>query len=185
MTPDQDASAAEGPATPRQPPASSATAEAFVAALREQGYDFFVGVPCSLLSGLVSLLDRAEELHYISATREDSAVGMAVGASMAGKRPMVLMQNSGLGVAVNALSSLLLMYQTPALLVVSWRGQDGKDAPEHLLMGRITLPLLELLGIPHRVLDASLPMSSQLAWATAQLAAGRTAALVAPKGVLE
>jgi sulfopyruvate decarboxylase subunit alpha len=164
---------------------TSSTAAAFVAALRQQGYDFFVGVPCSLLSGLVSLLDQAPELHYISATREDSAVGLAVGASMAGKRPMVLMQNSGLGVAVNALCSLMLMYETPALLVVSWRGQDGTDAPEHLLMGRITLPLLELLGIPHRVLDASLPMGTQLAWATELVAAGRTAALVAPKGILE
>jgi len=160
-------------------------APAFVAALREQGYDFFVGVPCSLLSGLVSLLDEDRELHYISATREDSAIGMAVGAGMAGKRPMVLMQNSGLGVAVNALSSLLLMYQTPALLIISWRGQDGKDAPEHILMGRITLGLLDLLGIPYRVLDAALPMATQLAWATERVSAGGIAALVAPKGVLE
>ncbi len=161
------------------------TATEFVTALREQGYDFFVGVPCSILSELVSLLDQDRELHYISATREDSAIGMAVGAGMAGRRPMVLMQNSGLGVAVNALSSLLLMYQTSALLVISWRGQDGKDAPEHLLMGRITLPLLDLLGIPYRVLDAERPMTDQLAWATELVAAGNIAALVAPKGVLQ
>ena len=42
----------------------------------------------------------------------------AVGAWMAGRRPVLLMQNSGLGVAVNALSSLMLMYRTPALLVI-------------------------------------------------------------------
>lgn len=161
-------------------------AAAFAQALRAQGYDFFAGVPCSLLGGLVSELERAPELHYVSATREDSAIGLAVGAWLGGRQPMVLMQNSGLGVAVNALASLMLMYQTPALLVVSWRGQDGQDAPEHLLTGRITLPLLELLGIPYRVLSAAEPMDEQLAWATELVARQRTAAaLVVPKGVLE
>jgi phosphonopyruvate decarboxylase len=161
-------------------------AEPFVRALREQGYDFFAGVPCSLLSGLVRELEARSELHYVSATREDSAIGMAVGAWLGGRQPMVLMQNSGLGVAVNALSSLMLMYETPALLVISWRGQDGKDAPEHLLMGQITLPLLDLLGIPHRVLRADLPMGEQLAWATELVTRERkVAALVVPKGVLE
>ena len=166
-------------------PATSPAAD-FVQALKDQGYGFFAGVPCSLLKGLVLLLDQDEQLHYVSATREDSAVGMAVGAAMAGKRPMVLMQNSGLGVCLNALSSLALMYQTPALLVISWRGQGGKDAPEHILMGEIMLPILDLLSIPYRVLDAEQPMAEQLAWATDLIAdEGRSAALIAPKGVLQ
>lgn len=164
----------------------SSTATAFVQALKDQDYGFFVGVPCSLLKGLVLTLDGDPELHYISATREDSAIGMAVGASMAGKRPMVLMQNSGLGVALNALSSLALMYQTPSLLIVSWRGQGGKDAPEHILMGEIMLPVLDLLGIPYQVLDAEKSMDEQLRWATDIIdQEHKTAALIAPKGVLQ
>ena len=50
----------------------------FVAGLKAAGFDFFAGVPCSLLKGLVSLLDKDPEAHYVSATREDSAIGMAV-----------------------------------------------------------------------------------------------------------
>ena len=61
------------------------------------------------------------------------------------------MQNSGLGTSLNALASLSLMYGFPALLLVTWRGFGGKDAPEHILMGEISPPLLELLGVPHRV----------------------------------
>jgi len=167
-------------------PSAATGVPGFVRALKERGYGFFAGVPCSLLKGLVLALDQDEELHYVSATREDSAIGMAVGAWLGGRRPVVLMQNSGLGVAVNALSSLMLLYQTPALLVISWRGQGGKDAPEHLLMGEIMLPLLDLLGIPHRLLEAGEDMDGPVAWAT-DLIDGqrRTAALIAPKGVLQ
>ncbi len=75
----------------------SSHAPEFVAALKSADFDFFTGVPCSLLKDLVSILDHDEDLHYISATREDSAIGMAFGARLAGKTPMVLMQNSGLG----------------------------------------------------------------------------------------
>jgi hypothetical protein len=56
------------------------------------------------------------------------------------------MQNSGLGTSLNALASLALMYGLPSLLLVTWRGHRGKDAPEHLLTGEISPRLLELLG---------------------------------------
>src|SRR5678816_4327054 len=99
--------------------AGPSRAPEFVEALKDQGFDFFAGVPCSLLKGLVSLLDEDRSLRYVSATREDSALGMAFGAWLGGKLPMVLMQNSGLGVSVNALASLTTMYAVPTLLVIS------------------------------------------------------------------
>jgi sulfopyruvate decarboxylase subunit alpha len=162
------------------------SAPAFVEALKENGFDFFVGVPCSLLKGLVSLLDADRALHYVSATREDSAIGMAVGAYLGGKKPMVLMQNSGLGVSVNALASLSTLYDLPALLVISWRGEDGTDAPEHIMMGQIMLPILDLMKIPYRVLTSKEPMAQQVRWAEESMAqTKKPVALIAPAGVLE
>jgi sulfopyruvate decarboxylase subunit alpha len=158
----------------------------FVAALKAAGFDFFAGVPCSLLKGLVSVLDKDESAHYVSATREDSAIGMAAGAWMAGRLPMVLMQNSGLGVSVNALASLSTMYEIPTLLVISWRGEGGNDAPEHILMGEIMLPILELMKIPYRVLTTKEPMTIPIAWAKETMASTRKpAALIVPGGILE
>ncbi len=158
----------------------------FVAALKGAGFDFFCGVPCSLLKGLVSLLDHDESAHYISATREDSALGMAAGAYLGGKRPMVLMQNSGLGVSVNALASLHTMYDLPALLVISWRGEGGNDAPEHILMGEIMHPILDLTHTPHRGVVKDEPMAPQLAWARETMdATKKPVALIVPGGVLE
>lgn len=158
----------------------------FVAALKEHGFDFFAGVPCSLLKGLVSILDRDESARYVSATREDSAIGMAAGAWLGGKLPMVLMQNSGLGVSVNALASLTTMYELPVLLVISWRGEGGNDAPEHIMMGEIMMPMLDLMKIPHRVLDPKEPVGTQIAWAKEQMLSKKyPAALIVPGGVLE
>jgi sulfopyruvate decarboxylase subunit alpha len=169
-----------------EPKGSPSQAPAFVAALKGAGFDFFCGVPCSFLKELVHLLDQDKDARYISATREDSALGMAAGAFLGGKQPMVLMQNSGLGVSVNALASLHTMYDLPVLLVISWRGEGGNDAPEHILMGEIMLPILALLRIPHRVLNAAEPLAREVAWAKETLAStNKPVALIVPGGILE
>ena len=74
-------------------------------------------------------------------------MGLASGAFLAGRWPAVLMQNSGLGYCLNALTSLNLIYKIPLLLVVGFRGYQGKDAPEHLVMGRHCQALLKEVGI--------------------------------------
>ena len=132
--------------------------------LERRGFDFFAGVPCSLIEDLIATLEGHPRLPYIPAPREDVAVGLAAGAWFAGRRPAVLMQNSGLGTSLNALASLSLMYGLPSLLLVTWRGHRGKDAPEHILTGEISPRLLELLKIPHRVLAAD-TLEADLAWA--------------------
>jgi phosphonopyruvate decarboxylase len=161
------------------------TGKAFAGLLETQGYDFFTGVPCSLIEGVIGALEAHPRLPYIPAVREDVAVGLAAGAWLAGRTPMVLMQNSGLGTSLNALVSLSLLYRLPALLLVSWRGHEGKDAPEHLLMGEISPSLLTLIGIPHRVLTAE-SAADAIAWGRAESERlSQPVALLLPPGILE
>src|SRR5262245_60486104 len=121
------------------------TGEAFVRSLRAAGFDFFTGVPCSLLEAPIACLESQGEPAYIPATREDEAMSIAAGAWMAGKKlPVVFMQNSGLGNCLNVIASLHQIYEIPCLIVVSWRGKGGKDAPEHLLMGAVMPDFLKL-----------------------------------------
>ena len=140
----------------------------FAALLAREGFDVFAGVPCSLVEDLIAALDDHPRRPYVEAVREDVAVGVAGGAWLAGRRPVVVMQNSGLGTSLNALASFSLMYGLPALLVVTWRGRGGRDAPEHILTGAITEPLLDLLGIPHRVLTAA-SAEAAVRWARAEM----------------
>jgi len=125
----------------------------FVDKLRGNGFDFFTGVPCSLLSGLIAELEAIPEIGYIPSVREDAGVGLCAGAYMGGKQPVLLMQNSGFGYSLNAFTSLNLIYKIPVLVVMSWRGCGGKDAPEHIIMGDINEQLLETSGMEYAVLD--------------------------------
>ena len=157
----------------------------FLDLLERHGYDFFTGVPCSLIADLIAVLERGSRAPYVAAAREDAAVGVAAGAWFGGKAPVVLMQNSGLGTSLNALASLSLMYGLPALLVVTWRGFEGKDAPEHILTGEITPKLLELLRIPFRVLAAD-SLDADVDWAAREMRArSQPVALVVPPKVVE
>lgn len=157
-------------------------AKDFVGLLQEVGFDFFTGVPDSTLAGLIAVL--IERRVYVPAVREDEAVGMAAGAYMGGRVPVVLMQNSGLGTSLNALISLNLIYLQPCLLLISWRGHDGKDAPEHLVMGQVMAKQLDLVRIPHRTLTAE-TVREDLGWAAQVFMARRIpVALLVTKGVL-
>jgi phosphonopyruvate decarboxylase len=160
-------------------------AAAFVGELKRLGYDFFTGVPCSYLKGAFAILER--EPSYLSAVREDAALGFAAGAWMGGRKPVVLMQNSALGVTGNALQQLNNLYKIPVLLVVSWRGHKGADAdaPEHGASGAVTEGFLKTLALPYDVLDpARLP--AQMKSMTQQIEdSRRPGALLVPPGVLE
>jgi len=159
------------------------TGAGFLRSLLDAGFDFFTGVPCSLVKSLIATLE--ERGGYIPETREDAAVGLAAGAYMAGKRPVVIMQNSGLGVCLNALASLSLIYHLPCLLLITWRGYQGKDAPEHIIMGEISPTLLDTLQVPYRVLGSE-PVQDSLRWAADTFTQMRKpVALFLPPGVMQ
>ncbi len=106
------------------------TSDQFYKELDEYGFNFFTGVPCTIFKSLIESLEKMGK--YVVASREDEALGMCTGAFLVGKKPVLIMQNSGLGNSINALCSLALLYEIPILLLISWRGFLGRDAPEHL-----------------------------------------------------
>ena len=121
----------------------------FMHQARERGFRLFTGVPCSYLEPFINYVLDAPEMEYVGAANEGDAVAIAAGADLAGRRSVVMFQNSGLGNAVNPLTSLNAPFRIPALLIVTWRGEPGgaPDEPQHELMGQITPRALDLLGI--------------------------------------
>ncbi len=163
------------------------SAAQFIDAARARGFDFYTGVPCSFLTPLINGVLSDRELAYVGAASEGEAVAIAAGAWLAGRSTVVMCQNSGLGNAVNPLTSLNFPFRIPTLFVTTWRGQPGlKDEPQHALMGEITHDLLRLMRLP--VEDVS-PDSSALGPAfdravAAMQATGLPAAWVLPKGAV-
>jgi phosphonopyruvate decarboxylase len=123
-------------------------ADDFLEPARARGFDFYAGVPCSFLTPLINRVIGHPRLDYVAAASEGEAVAIAAGAWLAGRETVVMCQNSGLGNAVNPLTSLNHPFRIPTLVVVTWRGQPGlKDEPQHELMGRITGSLLEVIEV--------------------------------------
>lgn len=130
-------------------------AEKFVEELDKFGVGPYIGVPCSFLKPLIAYLDTYRDKYdYYSASNEGESMGIAAGFSLSGKIPVVLMQNSGLGNAINPLTSLTMIFKLKTLLIISLRGEVGiMDEPQHEIMGKKTIEILDLLNIKHEILD--------------------------------
>ena len=89
------------------------TAEQFIAAAAAQGLDFYSGVPCSFLAPLINGTLSSASIDYVGAASEGEAVAIAAGAWLAGRGTVVMCQNSGLGNAVNPLTSLNAPFRIP------------------------------------------------------------------------
>lgn len=130
----------------------------FINTLAKEGMDFFTGVPDSLLKNICAYItDNVSSENNIIAANEGGAIGLAAGYHLAtGKLPVVYMQNSGEGNVVNPLMSLMDkdVYNIPVLLLIGWRGEPGvHDEPQHLKQGKVTLPLLDAMGVKYTVLS--------------------------------
>lgn len=163
--------------------------KAFIDALAQGGIDFFAGVPDSLLKNLCAYItDIVSREKNIIAANEGNAVGLAAGYHLAtGKIGCVYMQNSGEGNIVNPLLSLVDedVYRIPMLLVIGWRGEPGvHDEPQHVKQGKVTLSLLETMGVPYAVLDEKWEQQVEQAVATIHETHG-VYALVVRKGTFD
>ena len=157
------------------------------------GGEFFTGVPDSLLKPLVDyLIDNCQgNGNHIIAANEGNAVAIGAGYHLAtGKVPVIYMQNSGEGNAVNPIASLLhpKVYGIPELFIIGWRGEPGvKDEPQHVFQGEITLKLLEILEIKYYVIRDNTTLqelSRMMEIIQKLLQQGKSAALVVAKGAL-
>lgn len=160
--------------------------------LIERGFTFFTGVPDSLLKDFCAhVTEHCSPDEHVIAANEGGAIALATGHYLATGRPaLVYMQNSGLGNAVNPLTSLADpgVLGIPMLLVIGWRGEPGKhDEPQHMLQGRITPVLLERMEIPFEILpgeaDAALSRVREVLDALRNQA--RPRALLVPAGTFE
>ena len=156
---------------------------------RRAGYELFTGVPCSFLTPLIDAVIDSRDIRYVGAANEGDAVAIGAGAVLGGQRAVVMFQNSGLGNAVNPLTSLTHPFRLPVLLISTWRGEpDGEpDEPQHELMGAITPRLFELMEIPHELFpDSSAGLEAALARTRTYMEdAQRPYALLLQKGAVE
>ncbi len=119
-----------------------------IANLKSSGVNFFLSVPCKLLANMITLLENDREIYYSAVPREEEGMGICAGAFLSNKFPCMLMQNTGIGNSVNAIVSLLQLYQIPIVLLISYRGTPGETVGAQSGMAKVTKDILQTLKIP-------------------------------------
>ena len=125
--------------------------EDVLSALRNAGIDYVLSLPCEKIRRLIHLAEQS--FDSLTLSREEEGVGIAAGLFMGGRKPLMIIQSSGLGNCINALMSLTFCYRLPLPVMISWRGVYGETIEAQKPMGERLQALLDALGIEHMVFD--------------------------------
>ncbi len=157
----------------------------FLSFLQVKGFSFASGVPCSYFARVINELANQNAIRYISASREDEAIGIASGIVFGGGKAFVLMQNSGFATIGDALTSLAQLYKLPMLVIVSYRGlEPDRDFPEHSIMGEVTVETLLNYRVPFWDLEIENWQQTMDIAITKMREISRPVALLVKQGVL-
>lgn len=132
----------------------------FINELQRNDLNFFSGVPDSLLKNFCFAIEKNLKLKHTVAANEGSAIAIGIGYYLKTKKiPVIYMQNSGLGNAINPIISLAnsKVYKIPLFIIIGWRGEDSKnfiDEPQHITQGKETINFLKSLGIRYQIVSS-------------------------------
>ena len=128
--------------------------------LKKNNLNFFSGVPDSLFKDFCFEIEKKFKSSHHIAANEGSAIGIGIGYHLkTNKIPVIYMQNSGLGNAINPLISLAdsNVYKIPLFLIIGWRGEPNNkfiDEPQHLTQGKETINFLKNLKIKFKIINS-------------------------------
>jgi sulfopyruvate decarboxylase subunit alpha len=160
-----------------------AGAQNILAGLKEAGINHISSVPDINMLQLINLLYEDKQMTHIPVGREEEGIGVCTGAYLAGKKPAMLMQNGGLLNSCNGLTTTALQFGVPVLLLIYYAGDIGDNA-FHML-GLVTEPVLEGLGIKHIVMRDPAKVKQEIAGAvTLANSSKRPVALLLTRAVL-
>ena len=125
------------------------SSEAVYQGLKKAKIDFIVSLPCVNLGKILEIIEKDDEIVHVPVTREEEGIGICAGAFLGGKKTAILMQNSGLGNCVNALTSLYQLYSIPLVMIMSHRGTKGEPIIGQVPMGTATPKILEAMDLQY------------------------------------
>ncbi len=123
-----------------------------LATLKANDVKLIVYVPDRVLTPLIKALHADAFFTVFATTREEEAIGVVTGAWMGGMRSAVLMQTSGFATLPNALASLVVPSQIPALMFISERGTLGEFNLGQAMVCKTMRPVLDSLGVENHTI---------------------------------
>ena len=163
--------------------ASAENADKIIRALKRAGVNFVASLPDASLAEFVQGFDKDNDIIHVPLSREEEGVGVCMGANFGGKRCALMMQNAGLLNSCNALTTTARQIEVPMLLLVLYAGTLNDMA--FPMLGIVTEPVLDALGIPHYTLNKLNDAPDLIAGALVQAYnAQRPVAILMTKAVL-
>ena len=150
--------------------------------LLKNGIENYVGVPDSTLKKFIE--EGLQKNKIIISTREEEAIGIAVGMTLSESKSLVFMQNAGFANSLSTITSLVQLYKIPLIFLIGWRGYLPKDAPEHTKIGKIQPELIKILGLQSRVVTEK-NWKSSCEWALKNNEKGLSCALIIRREFLD
>ena len=125
--------------------------ESFYDGFKAAGIDFAVFLPDSMLDGVEQLIIERGDIEAYQCSREDEGIAMAMGAFLVGKRPVALMEGSGIGMSALILARGIVQ-KTPTMLIIGHNSTLGERYDYHGATRLVAEPVLRALDIPYHVL---------------------------------
>ncbi len=121
--------------------------------MKSCGIDVVLTLPCDKIKNLLAMVPS--NFKEIPLTREENGIGIAAGLFMAGKRPALMIQSTGIGNSLNVLSSLNRTYEIPLPILASWRGYYKEAIYAQTAFGKCLPAILEASDIQHVEIGAT------------------------------
>jgi sulfopyruvate decarboxylase TPP-binding subunit len=126
----------------------------FVDSLIENGYTHLCAVPCSFAKNVINEAINNDKIEYLPAASEAVACSIAAGLKMAGKKPIVIVQSSGLTNMASCITSLLKPYGITFPILTSWRTyKEGDSEIQHQHLATELPKLISAYGYQYHILD--------------------------------
>jgi sulfopyruvate decarboxylase subunit alpha len=118
-----------------------------VDSLKEAGVDFVATLTEANLHDLVMAVAEDPAIHHVPVTREEEGIGLCAGAYLGGKKPAIVMMNSGFLLSTNALATVCIHPGIPVLMLIGHSGGVGEENAAHATVGSLTEPVLQAMHI--------------------------------------
>jgi len=125
--------------------------EKIIEIMKDNGIDVVATLPCDKAKNLFYLIPQ--HFHDVALNKEEDGIGICAGAYLAGGKPAIVMQSSGLGNSMNALMSLTRTYELPLPIITSWRGVYKEKIPAQIPFNKNLPKMLKAFDIPYTIID--------------------------------
>lgn len=126
----------------------------FINRLIEKEYTHLCVVPCSFAKFVINEAINNSNIEYLPCSSEAVACSVAAGLKMAGKKPIVIVQSSGVTNMGSCITSLLKPYGITFPILSSWRTYKYPDSEiQHQHLATELPTLINAYGYENVILD--------------------------------